>query len=58
MLQALDVLTTLAGFTCGLGEANPAINQFFPAMGPLAGLLLAKSLTVIFSCWIHDVQAH
>jgi len=46
MLQALDVMTTLAGFTCGLGEANPAISHFFPAMGPLAGLVLAKILTV------------
>jgi hypothetical protein len=46
MLQALDVLTTLVGFACGLNEANPAISYFFPAMGSLVGLVLAKLLMI------------
>jgi hypothetical protein len=45
--QVFDVLTTLVGFTCGLVEANPAIKQFFPALGLLTGLLVGKLLPVL-----------
>jgi hypothetical protein len=46
-LQALDVMTTLTGFSCGLGEANPVISRFFPALGLLSGLLVGKLLMVL-----------
>ena len=45
-LQALDLETTLIGFSVGCVEANPAIAHFFPALGPLVGLLVGKLLTV------------
>jgi len=45
-LQVADVVSTLIGFSVGLSEANPAISQFFPSMGPVAGLIFGKLLTV------------
>lgn len=47
VLQGLDVATTLVGFLVGCNEANPAISHFFPALGPLVGLLVGKVLTVL-----------
>jgi hypothetical protein len=50
LLQALDVLTTLAGFRMGLVEASPFI-QFLMRLGPVAGLLGSKFLAVLLSGW-------
>ena len=49
-LQALDVLTTLAGFRMGLVEASPFI-QFLMRLGPVAGLLGSKFLAVLLGGW-------
>ena len=46
-LQAVDLETTLIGFSCGCVEMNPAIAHFFPACGPLVGLFVGKFLTVM-----------
>ena len=45
-LQVLDLGTTLIGFCAGCAEANPAINHFFPTLGPLVGLFVGKLLMV------------
>jgi Domain of unknown function (DUF5658) len=45
-LQGLDVLTTLVGFAGGASEANPVIAHFLPMLGPVAGLVVGKLLTV------------
>ena len=49
-LQALDALTTLAGFRIGLVEASPFI-QFLMRLGPVAGLLGSKLLAVLLGGW-------
>ena len=49
-LQALDALTTLAGFRVGLVEASPFI-QFLMRLGPVAGLLGSKFLAVLLGGW-------
>jgi hypothetical protein len=46
-LQVLDVATTLLGLHGqGAVEANPFMRHFFVSFGPLAGLVIAKALTV------------
>jgi len=50
LLQALDILTTLAGFRMGLVEASPFI-QFLMRLGPVAGLLGSKFLAVLLGGW-------
>lgn len=47
-LQFLDILTTVAGFSIGLVEANPIISHFFPIIGPVVGLFFGKLLTISF----------
>jgi Domain of unknown function (DUF5658) len=46
VLQGLDVLTTIAGLAFGASEANFIIARFFPMLGAVPGLLVAKLLTV------------
>lgn len=50
-LQGLDVATTIVGLAFGASEANFVIARFFPMLGEVPGLLVAKLLTValIFS---------
>jgi hypothetical protein len=43
-LQALDVATTLYGFSVGANETNGFLRLFFPVFGPLFGLLVGKLL--------------
>jgi hypothetical protein len=50
LLQAMDVLTTLAGFRMGLVEASPFI-QFLMRLGPVAGLLGSKLLAILLGGW-------
>jgi hypothetical protein len=53
-LQVLDLMSTVAFLTLGIGEANPVIRLAFSlAANPFAGLLLAKLLCVAIAvaCW-------
>jgi hypothetical protein len=53
-LQVLDLMSTVAFMTLGVGEANPLIRAFAAAASnPFAGLLLAKLLCVAIAagCW-------
>jgi len=44
VLQALDILSTWVGLHLGLGEASPTVRLFLGVGGPLAGLILSKSV--------------
>ena len=58
-LQVLDLQSTLVGFNCGMVEANPAINHFFPGMGVVAGLMFGKLLMVLLLVgfmWFRNVE--
>ena len=53
-LQVLDVLTTLAFLSNGVGEANPIVRFLVSGAGsPLGGLLAAKAiaLCLAYYCW-------
>lgn len=53
-LQILDVLTTLAFLTIGIGEANPLVRFLvILTRSPLAGLLIVKLLAagMALFCW-------
>ena len=45
-LQALDVLTTMIGLRLGAGEGSLFVSRLI-RLGPLAGLVLAKSLALL-----------
>ena len=55
ILQTGDLMTTLTGLSVGLGEANPAIRAFFPLLGPIEGLVLAK-VTLAYICYLAVVK--
>lgn len=53
-LQILDVLTTLAFLTQGIGEANPVVRLFIQvAPNPFLGLAAVKCAAVLLAiyCW-------
>jgi len=45
ILQALDVVSTLAGLRIGAAEQNPLVSQIM-SLGPVSGLLLSKIIVV------------
>ena len=45
ILQALDLLTTLAALALGGAEGNPLVRQLF-IIGPVSGLVFAKLLAI------------
>ncbi len=47
-LQALDIITTLLGLRAGAHEANILVAHLLH-LGPMTGLLLAKSLGVVLA---------
>jgi hypothetical protein len=51
-LQVLDVLTTLAFLSRGIGEANPIVRFLVSGVGsPLGGLLAAKAIALCLACY-------
>ncbi len=44
-LQVLDILTTLAGFSLGNGEASPFISMMI-RLGPIPALVISKVIAV------------
>jgi hypothetical protein len=45
-LQIADVLTTLVGFSLGLGEASPFVRMLL-GVGPIPGLLITKAVVLM-----------
>ncbi len=53
-LQLLDILTTMAFLTVGVGEANPFVRFLFSVMqSPVAGLVTVKLMAAGMAvfCW-------
>ena len=52
-LQLLDVLTTLTGFSLGVGEGSPFVRLLLQ-WGPVAGLIASKAgaLAVAAICYV------
>lgn len=46
-LQAMDILTTLAAFRVGAFEFNPLVARFTHELGPVAGLIVSKVITLL-----------
>lgn len=49
LLQMMDITTTLVAIAMGGGEKNPIVGYFMNA-GPIAGLLISKSVVIALAC--------
>jgi hypothetical protein len=49
LLQLLDIATTLVAIAMGGGEKNPIVSYFMNA-GPVAGLLISKTVVIALAC--------
>jgi hypothetical protein len=47
VLQAMDVMTTLAAFRVGAFEFNPLVARFTHELGPVGGLIVSKTIALL-----------
>ena len=57
VLQIADVVTTLLFMSRGIAETNPLASYLMDHCGPLAGLLLLKSVAISIAL-LCKVEAH